>query len=101
MIIVNLLSQQNIIIAALQETRLPGSGHLQEVESGYAYYWIGKSLDEERESGVCFAIRSNLTRQFESLPVGISIRLMLLHGKISKNLYWLFFLILSQLITFS
>ena len=56
------LRDKSISIAALSETRLPDTGQLEEVKGGYTFYWSGKPLIEKRESGVCFAIRSD-TRQ--------------------------------------
>ena len=36
------LSRYNIDIAALSETRLADTGELEEVASGYTFYWKGK-----------------------------------------------------------
>ena len=54
------LHRLNIDIAALQETRLPDSGSLQEKH--YTFFWQGKAEDETREYGVGFAVRNSLIR---------------------------------------
>ena len=70
------LHRYNIDIAALSETRFPDSGCLEEVGGGYTFFWQGRRIDESRESGVGFAVRSSLTRRLTELPRGISDRLM-------------------------
>ena len=72
------LKKYNIDIAALSETRLAGISQLTEVEGGYEFYWSGKSEAEPRQSGVGFAIKSDLARTLPSLPKGISDRIMTL-----------------------
>ena len=84
-IIARVLKQNNISIAALSETRLADRGQLQEVEGGYTFYWIGRPENEKRESGVGFAIRNDLVQRLESLPVGITDRLMSLRIPVGKN----------------
>ena len=54
------LQRYNIDIAALTETRLPDSGTLTERSAGYTFYWQGKPSTEKRESGVGFAIKSDI-----------------------------------------
>ena len=43
------LSRCNIDIAALTETRLADTGELEEVASGYTFYWKGKLETQKRE----------------------------------------------------
>ena len=69
------LARLNVDIAALQETRLAGSGSLKEKE--YTFFWHGKGEDEPREHGVGFAIRNKLIQLVELGPP-ISERLMLM-----------------------
>ena len=52
------LHRLGIDIAALQEIRLPDSGSLREKH--YTFLWQGKGVEESREYGVGFAIRSTL-----------------------------------------
>ena len=54
------LSQYNVDIAALCETRSADQGQLCGVGSGYTFYWSGHKEEEQRESSVGFAIRDNL-----------------------------------------
>ena len=70
------LARYNIDIAALSETRLAETGDLTEVGAGYTFFWSGKGKDEAREAGVGFAVRSTLVSQLETLPKGLSDRLM-------------------------
>ena len=64
------LARLNVDIAALQETRLAGSGSLKEKE--YTFFWHSKG-----EDGVGFAIRNKLIQLVELGPP-ISERLMLM-----------------------
>ena len=59
------LRDKSISIAALSETRLPDSGQLEEVEGSYTYYWSGRPADEKRESGVFFAIRTDMVKSLD------------------------------------
>ena len=70
------LARYNIDVAALSETRLAETGDLTEVGAGYTFFWSGKGKEEPREAGVGFAIRSALVPKLETLPKGISDRLM-------------------------
>ena len=69
------LDRLNVHIAALQETRLAGSGNLKE--KYYTFFWHDKGENEPREYGVGFAIRNNLLQLIEPGPP-ISERLMLM-----------------------
>lgn len=73
------LARCNIDVAALSETRLAGTGDLTKVGAGYTFFWSGKGKEEPREAGVGFAVRSTLVPQLETLPKGISDRLMTMH----------------------
>ena len=63
-------------IIALSETRLADEGQITEVIGGYTFFWKGKSEEEDRESGVAFAIKTSLVDKLEELPLGVSDRLM-------------------------
>ncbi len=81
------LNRYDIEIAALSETRLPESGQLVEVGSGFTFFWKGKGEKEKREAGVGFAISTALANKLEELPVGISERLMTLRLHLGKGRY--------------
>ena len=72
------LARYKIDIAALSETRLAETGDLTEVGAGYTFFWSGKANDEPREAGVGFAIRTSLVSKLETLPKGISERLVMM-----------------------
>ncbi|KAI8519655.1 hypothetical protein Bbelb_029120 [Branchiostoma belcheri] len=67
------LARLDVDIAALQETRLPNDGLLQE--SQYTFYWKGKDQNDRREHGVGFAVRSSLLPMIE-VPSGGTERLL-------------------------
>ncbi|PFX12708.1 hypothetical protein AWC38_SpisGene23289 [Stylophora pistillata] len=75
----------NIDIAARQETRRAGEGQLTERGAGYTFFWMGKEENEQRIHGVGFALKKELIRNLEELPVGVSERLMTLRLKLKSN----------------
>ena len=75
-IIAHELLRYNIDIAALSETRFAGTGDLAEISAGYAFFWSGKAADEPRKAGVGFTICTDLIPKLETIPKGISDRLM-------------------------
>ena len=79
------LQRYNIGIAALAKTRLPESGSLTERSVGYTFYWQGKPSTEQRESGVGFAIKSDI--KLTEFPIGHSDRTMTLRLPIGKYRY--------------
>ena len=56
------LARYNVDVAALCETRFAEEGSLTEKGPGYTFFWSGRSQDERREAGVCFAIKSDLVK---------------------------------------
>jgi exonuclease III len=86
-IVVKTLKRYNVDIAALSETRLPDIGKLEEINSGYVFFWKGLPSLEHRQSGVGFAIRSSLVKWLDTLPTGISDRIMSLRFPISRHRY--------------
>ena len=48
----------NIDIAALQKTRLAGSGQLRELD--YTFFWKGRAAEETRIHGVGFAVKNTV-----------------------------------------
>ena len=79
------LARYGIDIAALSETRREEEGQLVETVSKYTFFWIGKSSDEKRESGVGFAIKTELMGKLPSSPKGFNDRLMTLRLPIEGN----------------
>lgn len=77
-LVANELVGYSINIAALQETRFAVEGQLTERVAGYTFFWSGCKQDDHRESGVGFAIRSNLLKNLDSLPKGFNDRLMVM-----------------------
>ncbi|VDL96968.1 unnamed protein product [Schistocephalus solidus] len=53
-------------IAALSETRFSEQGQLEEVGSGYTFFWSGRKKAERRDAGVTFAIRNEIVGQTTS-----------------------------------
>ena len=58
----------DIDIAALREMRLPESGSLRDKH--YTFFWQGKRVEESREYGIGFAIRSTLFPMVEHSTSG-------------------------------
>ena len=79
------LRQYDIDIAALQETRRAGEGQLTETGAGYTFFWKGKEENEQIIHGVGFAIKNELVRNLEELPIGVNERLMTLRLKLNSN----------------
>ena len=84
-IVAHELGRYNIDIAALSETRLAGAGALAEVGAGYTFFWSGKAVDDVREAGVGFAVRSAIVPKLDALPKGISDRLMTLRLPLTRG----------------
>ena len=70
------LGRLNIDIAALAETRFADEGQLEEVGGGYTFFWKGVEEGENRESGVGFAVKTEVVKQLVELPSGISKRII-------------------------
>ena len=70
------LARLDIDIASLSETRLADEGQLEEVGGGYTFFWRGVEEGENRVAGVGFAIKTDLVKQLEELPTGISKRVI-------------------------
>ena len=80
------LDRLGIDIAALQETRLAAEGRLDEVGTGYSFFWKGVEEGENRQAGVGFAIKKDLLSNMTELPIGVSkrvitLRIPLHHGR--------------------
>lgn len=55
-----------------EETRLPEEGQLTEDGRGYTFFWMGKPTAEKRIYGVGFAIKTEIVRKLDKLPVGVN-----------------------------
>ena len=80
------LARYGVDVAALSETRFADDGQLTEEAAGYTFFWKGRPAEDHRESGVGFAIKTQIIPRLDTLPVGISDRLMklripLAHGR--------------------
>ncbi|VDL89070.1 unnamed protein product [Schistocephalus solidus] len=51
-------------------------GQLEEVGTGYTFFWRGRPTAEQRDAGVAFAIRNNIVGRLLCLPQGINDHLM-------------------------
>ena len=72
------LGRLGIDIACLSETRLADEGRIDEVGSGYSFFWKGVDEGEHRRAGVGFAIKSDFVRNLSELPTGVSKRVITL-----------------------
>ena len=73
----------DIDIVALSETHLLDEGKLEEVGTGYTFFWKGRPSNATRQSGVGFAVKSSLVGSLDNLPRGINDRLMTLRLPLS------------------
>ena len=79
------LARYNVDITALSETRLSGTGERCEGESGYTFFWSGRTETERRDAGVGFAIKTSLIDRLSGPPRGINDRLMSLSIPLSTG----------------
>ena len=84
-LIVSELSRYNVDIAALSETRLADEGSLNEMASGYTYFWNWLPANSRRIHGVGFATK--LLQTLPESPVAISERLITLRIPLEKHRY--------------
>ena len=87
-IIAHELLRYNINIAALSETRFAGTGDQVEISAGYTFFWSGKAADEPRKASVGFAIHTDLIPKLETIPKGISNRLMTMRIPLAGNTHF-------------
>lgn len=71
-----MLKRYNIDIAALSKTRLAGESYLEEIGSGYTFYWTGKPEGQPRTGGIGSFIRTAIAGRLDQLPKAISERLL-------------------------
>ena len=79
------LAHYKVDIAALCETHLPDDGQIIECSCGYTFLWSGCSGEEWRESGVGFAIMSQIVQKLANPPKGISDLLTTLQLPLGHN----------------
>jgi len=79
------LARFDVDIAALSETRLPENGCIEEVGSGYTFYWQGRAETEARTHGVGFAIKTSIAKRHHLEPNCINERLMTLRLPLSSG----------------
>lgn len=77
------LERYQVDVAALQETRMSGSGQLRE--ACFTVFWCGRELGERRSAGVAFAVRNNLLSALTGTPVSHGPRLMSLRVTVGDN----------------
>ena len=63
------LLRLQVDIAALQETRLAGSGWLKEDD--YTFFWQGKNEEEVSEHGVGFAVKNTLLDKVQHTALSV------------------------------
>ena len=73
----------DIDIVALSETHLLHEGKLEEVGTGYTFFWKGRPSNATRQSGVGFTVKSSLVGSLDNLPRRINDRLMTLRLPLS------------------
>jgi hypothetical protein len=69
------LSRRGVDFAALQETRLAGTGTIKEAH--YTFFWFGRPLEESRIYGTGFAISNRLLSSTQT-PSGVNDRISVL-----------------------
>ncbi|XP_045163742.1 craniofacial development protein 2-like [Mercenaria mercenaria] len=79
------LGRYSVDVTALSETRIAAEGQLIEYNAGYTFFWNGQKVDERREAGVGFAIRTKLVRNLTGQPKGINDRLVTIRLPVGMN----------------
>ena len=77
------LEKIGVDVAALQETRLEGSGMIKEKE--FSIFWSGVEAGERRQAGVSLAVRNDVLKKMNSLPKAISDRIIVMRVLLSNN----------------
>ena len=78
------LQSRNVKIAALQETRLSGTGSIKE--RNYTFYWFGRPQDQVRLFGTGFAVHNSLVTSIQT-PQALSERVSYLRlGTVQGNI---------------
>ena len=80
----------DIAVAALSETRLSDEGSLNEMASGYTFFWKGLPVESRCIHGVGFAIRTKLLQTLPESPAAISERLTTLRIPLAKHRHAIF-----------
>ena len=58
------MARFGVDVAALSETRLADVGGVEEIGSGYTFYWQGKEANNARICGVGFAVKTEIVRRY-------------------------------------
>nr|VZH89456.1 unnamed protein product [Spirometra erinaceieuropaei] len=74
-------------IAALSETRFSEQGQLEEVSTGYTFFWSRRPRAERRDACVAFAIRNDIVGRLPHLLLGSNARLMSPHPSLGGGKY--------------
>jgi exonuclease III len=77
------LEKIGVDVAALQETRLEGSGMIKEKE--FSIFWSGVEAGERRQAGVSLAVRNDVLKKMNTLPKAISDRTIVMRLPLSNN----------------
>ena len=77
------LEKIGVDVAALQETRLEGSGMIKEKE--FSIFWSGVEAGERRQAGVSLAVRNDVLKKMNTLPKAISDRIIVMRLPLSNN----------------
>jgi exonuclease III len=70
-------------VAALQETRLEGSGMIKEKE--FSIFWSGVEAGERIQAGVSLAVRNDVRKKMNTLPKAISDRIIVMRLPLSND----------------
>ncbi|VDL96265.1 unnamed protein product [Schistocephalus solidus] len=69
-------SRYKVDITALSEIQFSEQGQLEELGTGYTFFWSGHPQAERSDAGVAFVIRNDIVGRLPCLPQGINDRLM-------------------------
>ena len=84
-IVASELSRYSIAVAALQETRLEGTGEMRE--RTHTFFWSGVPAGERRVAGVSIVVKNTLVGNIVGTPICISSRLMKLKVELQPNCF--------------
>ena len=98
-LVVHVLRDYSVDIADLQESRFAGEGTLHEEEGGYTFFWSDRPEREQRESGVCLAMKNCLPTKLLTLPLAVNDWIQTLHIPLQEKWHFTIVIVYASNLT--